>query len=142
VWPNKLEYSITTPTRAVIFGTSLRVDFRLAPLLKGLKIGTVTSQLIESHDFTLNSKDLDPLQNNYKTTRLVTFDMYTLSEEDRAGILNNEEVDGYQFSRTLDLPKTLRKCMQDTDTEGVKIKHKLKFRLQLHNPDGHTSEVL
>jgi hypothetical protein len=142
VWPDKLEYSITTPSRAVIFGTSLRVDFRLLPLLKGLKIGTITSQLIESHDFTLNSENSDTAQNHYRTTRPITFDMYTLSEEDQVGILDNEEADGCQFSRMLDLPKTLRKCMQDTDTQGIKIKHKLKFRIQLHNPDGHTSEVL
>jgi hypothetical protein len=39
------------------------------------------------------------------------------------------------------MPQTLTRCLQDTDTKGIKIRHKMKFRIQLHNPDGHISEV-
>src|SRR5436190_6983453 len=71
VWPNKIEYSITTPTKAVIFGTTLRVDFRLLPLLKGLEIGDIRLIFIESHDLTLNPEDPEPLQNNHATSRVI-----------------------------------------------------------------------
>jgi len=53
----------------------------------------------------------------------------------------DEAAEGYQCSRVLDMPQTLTRCLQDTDTKGIKIRHKLKFRIQLHNPDGHISEV-
>ncbi|KAJ9219765.1 hypothetical protein DTO169C6_7932 [Paecilomyces variotii] len=140
VWPNKIEYSISTPSKAVIFGTSLRVDFKLIPLLKGLKIGQITSQLIESYDLTLNPEDPDAIRNTYKTSRTIISDNYELEEGAELDIID-EEAEGYQFSRYLDLPKTLSKCLQDADAKGIKIRHKLKFRVQLHNPDGHTSEL-
>lgn len=31
--------------------------------------------------------------------------------------------------------------MQDAETRGIKIRHKLKFNVLLHNPDDHTSEL-
>lgn len=140
IWPNKIEYSISTPTKAVIFGTSIRVDFKLIPLLKGLKIGQIVSQLIESHDLTLNPEDPDSVRNTYKNTRTIVNDEHELDEEGNLEIID-EAAEGYQFSRFLDLPKTLTRCLQDTDTRGIKIRHKLKFRVQLLNPDGHISEV-
>lgn len=139
IWPNKIEYSINTPTKAVVFGTSIRVDFKLIPLLKGLRIGQITSQLIESHDLTLNPEDPDTVRNTFKTTRTILTDEHAL-EEDSLEIID-EAAEGYQFTRYLDLPHTLSRCLQDTDTKGIKIRHKLKFRIQLHNPDSHISEV-
>ncbi|KAL4787705.1 hypothetical protein BJX76DRAFT_285754 [Aspergillus varians] len=140
IWPNKIEYSISTPTKAVIFGTSIRVDFKLIPLLKGLGIGQIISQLIETQDLTLNPEDPDAIRNTYKTTRTIINDEYTLDQDNSLEIID-EAAEGYQFSRVLDLPKTLTRCLQDTDTRGIKIRHKLKFRVQLLNPDGHISEL-
>ncbi|KAE8353712.1 putative HECT-type ubiquitin ligase-interacting protein cred [Aspergillus coremiiformis] len=140
IWPNKIEYSISTPTKAVIFGTSIRVDFKLIPLLKGLKIGQIVSQLIESHDLTLNPEDHDAIRNTYKNTRTILNDEYELDHDNALEIID-EVAEGFQFSRHLDLPKTLTRCLQDTDTKGIKIRHKLKFRVQLLNPDGHISEL-
>jgi hypothetical protein len=39
------------------------------------------------------------------------------------------------------LPKRLSKCLQDVDVHGIKIRHKVKFNIALHNPDGHVSEL-
>lgn len=139
IWPNKIEYSICTPTKAVVFGTSIRVDFKLIPLLKGLRIGQITSQLIESHDLTLNPEEPDSVRNTYKSTRTILTDEYEV-DEDNFEIIE-EAAEGYQFTRYLDMPQTLTRCLQDTDTKGIKIRHKMKFRIQLHNPDGHVSEV-
>ena len=58
VWTNKIEYSISTPTKAIIFGTSLQIDFRLVPLLKGLKMGKVLTQVKEEQEFI--EKELIP----------------------------------------------------------------------------------
>ncbi|CAI7638347.1 unnamed protein product [Penicillium pancosmium] len=139
IWPNKIEYSISTPTKAVVFGTSIRVDFKLIPLLKGLRIGQTTSQLIESHDLTLNPEDSDSIRNTYKITRTIMTDEHELADESLEII--DEAAEGYQFTRFLDMPQTLTRCLQDTDTKGIKIRHKMKFRIQLHNPDGHISEL-
>ena len=140
IWPNKIEYSISTPSKAVVFGTSIRVDFRLVPLLKGLRIGTITTQVLESHDFILDPDVLNSYANSYKNQKIIATDEHTLDENEDPEILD-EEAEGFQFHRILELPKTLKRCLQDTDTRGIKIRHKLKFNVQLHNPDGHTSEL-
>ncbi|CAG7920099.1 unnamed protein product [Penicillium olsonii] len=139
IWPNKIEYSISTPTKAIVFGTAIHVDFKLIPLLKGLRIGTITSQLIESHDLTLNPEDPDSIRNTYKITRTILTDEHEM-DEDSFEIID-EAAEGYHCARVLDMPQTLTRCLQDTDTKGIKVRHKLKFRIQLHNPDGHVSEV-
>lgn len=139
-WPDKIEYSINTPSKAVVFGTSVQVDFKLIPLLKGLKIGQIESQLIETHDLTLNPEDHDSLHNTYKTSRTITTDEYEMNPDADMEIIDYV-AEGYQVTRRLNLPKSLTKCLQDTDTRGIRVRHKLKFRIQLHNPDGHVSEV-
>ena len=118
----------------------MQIDFRLIPLLKGLRIGQIVSQLVESHDLTLNPDDPESFRNTYKNSRTIVTDEHELDEENNLEVID-ESVEGYQFSRSLALPKTLTKCLQDTETRGIKIRHKLKFRIQLHNPDGHVSEV-
>ena len=118
----------------------MQVDFKLIPLLKGLRIGQIVSQLVESHDLTLNPDDPESFRNTYKNSRTIVTDEHELDAENHLEVID-ESVEGYQFSRSLALPKTLTKCLQDTETRGIKIRHKLKFRIQLHNPDGHVSEV-
>ncbi|PGG96872.1 hypothetical protein GX51_07609 [Blastomyces parvus] len=140
IWPNKIEYSISTPSKALIFGTSVQVDFRLIPLLKGLTIGTISTQLVENHDFVLNPNDDEAAQLSHKWTKIILQDICTLDQLEKSQSLNRD-ADGFEFSRILNLPKSLNKCLQDADTRGIKIKHKLKFRVQLRNPDRHISEL-
>jgi arrestin-related trafficking adapter 4/5/7 len=138
IWPNKIEYSISTPSKAVIYGTSVQVEFRLVSLLKGLKIGTITTQVVETQEFSLNPEAVATFLNHHKYTRVVADDEYTVPQD--PDILD-EEAEGYKFSRHLELPKSLTKCLQDAETRGIKIRHKLKFNVLLHNPDEHTSEL-
>lgn len=53
----------------------------------------------------------------------------------------DEAAEGFQFSRYLELPKSLNQCLQDCNAKGIKVRHKVKFNVQLHNPDGHISEL-
>lgn len=76
--------------------------------------------------------------NCQKCTRVVAEDEYQVPED--AEIVD-EESEGHRFSRHLDLPKSLTKCLQDAETRGIRIRHKLKFNIILHNPDEHTSEL-
>ena len=139
IWPNKLEYSISTPSKAVIYGTSIHVEFRLVSLLKGLKIGIITTQVVETQEFNLHPEAVSALINHYhRIARVVANDEYTVPEDPE---ILDEEAEGYKFSRHLELPKSLTKCMQDAETRGIKIRHKLKFNVLLHNPDEHTSEL-
>ena len=53
VWRNKINYSINTPSKAVIFGNTVTVNFALAPALKGLVIEQVNTRLKEAQELNL-----------------------------------------------------------------------------------------
>ena len=142
IWPNKVEYSISIPSKAIPFGSFIRVDFKLIPLLKGLVIGNITTSLKEEQEFIVDPEwGVAALGGGQtKTERMIAHDSYTIDAEAHEQILD-EAAEGYQFTRFLELPKTLNKCLQDCNVKGIKIRHKVKFNVQLHNPDGHISEL-
>ncbi|MCJ1316314.1 hypothetical protein MMC15_001635 [Xylographa vitiligo] len=136
-WEEKIDYCLSTPTKAVIFGTSVQCDFRLIPLLKGLKIEKMEVELIEQHDFTVEY--YLNFDRHHEFSRTVAAAAWELPEGTETEDINGQE--GYLFSGKLDMPKSLRECRQSVDLLGVKIKHKLKFNVKLRNPDGHISEL-
>lgn len=142
VWPNKIEYSIVIPQKAIIFGTGVQLNMRFTSLLKGLKIGAIKCNLVESQEFTIPASAGAPFERMHKSTRDVGSWTFEINEEEHyQDIIGETGQDGYTLSQNLPLPKSLRKCLQDCETDGIKIRHKIKFNVALHNPDGHTSEV-
>ena len=134
-----MDYCISTPAKAVIFGTNIQVDFKLIPLLKGLSIGRIEVELMEIHDMT--TELLTSLNRSFHSERVVSKDVWTIPEETEAEEIEGTGQEGFVFSRYIAIPKSLKECLQTVEVVGIKIKHKLKFNLQLHNPDGHVSEV-
>jgi arrestin-related trafficking adapter 4/5/7 len=142
IWPNKIEYSISVPSKAVIFGSFLRVDFKLIPLLKGLVIGNISTQVREEQEFVVDPDwGISALGGGQsKSDRTIATDNYQVDSEKDEQIID-EAAEGYQFSRFVELPKSLHQCLQDCNVKGIKVRHKVKFNVQLHNPDGHISEL-
>ena len=50
--------------------------------------------------------------------------------------------ESHRFQMTLELPKSLKNCRQSVDTENIRLTHKLRLYVNLHNPEGHTSQLL
>ena len=138
VWVNKLDYCLSTPTKGVIFGTAVRINFKLIPLLKGLRIGKIKIMLNQSLDVGIYYSAR--LFTRKKTNRAIVKDEWTLPEDTETEDIEGAE--GYRFSRTLELPKSLRECIQTVDTIGIKTRHSLMINIQMHNPDSHVSEVI
>ena len=136
LWPDKVIYSLSTPRKAVIFGTSVQLDFKLIPLIKGLKFGMITTELLERQEFTLQG---GAPRRSRTVSRSIAKDVYTLPEDAETVDVNGQE--GFVFSRQLPLPRSLRECMQTVTVKGIKIRHCLTFNVQLLNRDGHYSEV-
>ncbi|KAL7273571.1 hypothetical protein RUND412_003556 [Rhizina undulata] len=132
LWPNKVEYSISIPTKAVVFGSAIPIDIVLMPLLKGLTIGKVTCSLKELHSFQIQERSS---KNDMRNILTQTFESGKLDEED------GEDLGRWSLHERLELPRSLARCVQDCEVESIKVRHKLKFTIQLHNPDGHTSEL-
>jgi hypothetical protein len=142
IWPNKIEYSISIPNKAVAFGSFVQVDFKLISLLKGLVIGNVSTQVKEEQEFVVDPEwGVSALNNGVtKSDRVIGTDLYKVDAAVDEQVID-EVAEGYQFSRYLELPKSLNQCLQDCNVKGIKIRHKVKFNVQLHNPDGHISEL-
>ena len=140
VWPNKIAYNISTLSKASIFGTNVQLDFKIIPLLKGLKIGKIECFLFERQDFEVEQEALS--DKYYQVSRVVAEDVWELDEAVETEDIDGQ--DGYVFSRCLQLPKNLKDCVQSIDTHGIKVKHQIKFVVGLLNPPhpgGHKSEV-
>ncbi len=129
VWKDKIDYSMATPAKSVIFGTAVQANIRLIPILKGLKIGKIQIKLNET-------QELKAFERRHKYHREVVVDEFEIEEHSDP---NGQE--GYDLTRTLQLPKTLKKCLQGVDTPGLKVRHRLSFNIALINPDGHVSEL-
>ncbi|CZS92787.1 probable ROD1-O-dinitrobenzene,calcium and zinc resistance protein [Rhynchosporium agropyri] len=140
IWPNKIEYQIIIPTKAIVFGSAIDIEMKFTSLLKGLKIGKINCQLLEVQELSLPATS-QHMERNHKSTRDVKQWKVDLEEDNYQDMINEDGQDGYVMSKRLPLPKTLKDCVQDVDVHGIKIRHKVKFNIALHNPDGHISEL-
>lgn len=145
IWASKLAYKITVPQKNYIVGTSITADFVLIPLRKGVEISTIKMELIESrqlfcdyagrrishqHDMVVVQKDGMMPENSAHTVPNGVDDTDQLFDE------------SHRFTMSLDLPKSLKSCRQSVDTENIRLSHKLRLYVNLHNPEGHTSQLL
>lgn len=127
---------MSTPTKGVIFGTAIDVDFQLIPLSKGSRLQLIKTELVETQRLRISN----PKQTKQKvTSRNVVSEVWKFPED-----AMTEEIDGqdtYIVHRRIQLPKSLRYCTQSADSMGINITHYLKIRIDLMNPDSHVSEV-
>ena len=136
MWTDKISYAISTPSKAVMFGSTMQIDFKLIPLLKGLAIGKITTELVQKQKLELRGSRMGKA---CSFSRAVATDIAPGLQDVECEEIDGQ--DGYLFSRNLTLPRSLRQCVQDFEGHGIRIKHHLSFKLQLHNPDGHVSEL-
>ncbi|TVY20690.1 putative HECT-type ubiquitin ligase-interacting protein creD [Lachnellula arida] len=140
VWPNKIEYQLIIPQKAIIFGTAIDVEMRFTSLLKGLRIGQIKCLLIEEQEFRLPGLTAQS-ERRHKHTRDIDNWTFEMNEEEHYHDLLEDGQDGYVLKEQMPLPKKLSRYIQDVEVHGIKIRHKVKFTVALHNPDGHVSEL-
>lgn len=121
----------------MIFGTNVHVEFKLIPLLKGLKFGKVVTELNEKQEISIRGPRA-PIKSR-QVVRSIAKDEYRLPDNVESEDIEGQ--DGYTFSRAIRIPQNLKQCLQTVDALGIKIRHNLSFNVQMHNPDGHVSEV-
>lgn len=147
IWPNKVEYSIVVPQKAVVFGSHVPLESRFTPLLKGLELGDITIRLIEIHNFVStppsnSSSSFNPSMREYRHERTVAnWTVNTNRDEHWQEMIEDTGQEGWVVNTSLDLPRKLGKCVQDVNVHGMKVRHKLKMVVALKNPDGHVSEL-
>lgn len=133
-WEGKINYKIWIPTIGVVFGTTLIVWFRIAPLVKGLRLSKIHLSILETEWVHIRGRRL-----RARCHRPVK-DMYTFPEDQETEVFSG--LDCWVFPMQLNLPTALRECRQSVTVEGFHIQHAAEFTVRFVNPDGHMSEVL
>lgn len=141
IWPNKVEYSVVIPQKAVVFGTAIPLETRFTPLLKGLEIGDINCRLMEVHEILMTTPTGHSIREHKREREVKHWTLHINKEDHWNDMIEDSGQEGWVLNTQLDLPRKLGKCMQDTNVHGIKIRHKLKLVVALHNPDGHVSEV-
>ncbi|KAI8631131.1 arrestin [Xylariaceae sp. FL1651] len=140
VWPNKIEYSVVIPQKAVVFGSNIPLEMRFTPLLKGLEMGNITVKMFETQEFTVFGPGI-PTRTHKHDREVTTWSFEVTREKHWHDSIEETGQEGWVVNQELPLPKRLNKCIQDCTVQGIKIRHKLKLTVALNNPDGHVSEL-
>jgi len=118
----------------------------LCPLQKGIRIGKIKMDILERVQLTTaegrqnqNSKDTVVASHEEDMPANAT----PMTPEDMSGVAAESFAfdESYRFKITLPLERSLNKARQSVDTDHLKIFHNLKIYVNLHNPDGHISQV-
>lgn len=143
-WPNKVDYSISIPAKAIAIGSATPVHVLVVPLLKGLKLGPIKITMVE-HSQYCGSFGSVSTQERIVNKMRIKDPLDHMNEDNET---NNENDDDFSFqdrwevNTTFQIPPSLSKCTQDcTLLNSIKVRHKLKFVISLVNPDGHVSEL-
>lgn len=150
VWANKLSYSISIPSDAIVFGTSITADVELSPIKKGIRLGKVELRLMETVVKRIQASEVPDIRGDRsksEESEVAKTDM-EFPEHSRL-TYENETVDNpimademYRFQATLPLPKSLNQCRQDVDSHQINVSHRFKLMVNIHNPEGHVSQLV
>ncbi|KAK3186277.1 hypothetical protein K4F52_005041 [Lecanicillium sp. MT-2017a] len=141
IWPNKIEYSIVIPQKAVVFGGTIEMEMRFTPLLKGLELGEITAKMVESRECIIQGATGLNIREHRTDREVATWKFEVKREEDWQDVIEGTGQEGWALTKELSLPKKLRQCIQDINHHGIKVRHKIKLTVALRNPDGHISEL-
>ncbi|KAI7384698.1 hypothetical protein KC332_g15844, partial [Hortaea werneckii] len=150
IWANKISYSISIPTDAIVFGTSITADVELSPIKKGLRLGKIELRLMETVVKRIQASEVPDIRGDKtksEESEVAKTDM-EFPENSRV-MYDDETVDNptmademYKFKATLPLPKSLNVCRQDVDSHQINVTHRFKLMVNIHNPEGHVSQLV
>lgn len=130
VWPNKVDYEFSLPSKAVAVGSSTPVHLSMTPLLKGLKLGNIKMTLVEISLLTT------PFGHQKQVENVVAEKVIPMTDDGFEG------QDLWEVDNFFAIPPSLSKVSQDVEVSTlIKVSHKFKFVVGLRNPGGHTSEL-
>ena len=150
IWANKIAYSISIPSDAIVFGTSIIADVELSPIKKGLQMGKVELKLLETVVKRIQISELpDSRGDRSKSEELEVASVEMDFPEHSKVTYDDETIDNpsmademYKFKAKLALPTSLQECRQDVDSHQINVTHRFKLMVNIHNPEGHVSQLV
>ncbi|KAF7594610.1 hypothetical protein BBP40_008877 [Aspergillus hancockii] len=138
---NVVEYCISIPDVNIPFGSSFPVKFRLAPLSKDVKLGAITTKVIERHELRIRASASYSAQFNVH---------FLSSKRDHTVFSERYEPDEYVSSEPdiewctssmVRLPQDLASCTQQINSDTMKIYHLLALTVELKRGNGITTMI-
>lgn len=119
----------------------MTAEFTLCPLHKGVTIGKIKMEILERVTLTTEAGRYKTRQSDQVVAvheqEMPENSLIPLTEE-HTGIAD----ESFHFKITMPLERSLVKARQSLETDHIKIWHNLKIYVNLHNPDGHISQLL
>ncbi|KLO94832.1 Uncharacterized protein LW93_3517 [Fusarium fujikuroi] len=140
-WINKVDYSVSIPTKAAVFGGSIVLETRFTPLVKRLEIEKIVVTLVEFQEFSMHSRHYIYTREHKSKREISQWDFEMPREQYWQDTIEETGQEGWVMKKTLQLPKRLSECIQDIDTQGIRVYHKLKIHIPIRNQDGHVSHL-
>lgn len=150
IWANKISYSISIPTDAIVLGTSITADVELSPIKKGLRLGKIELRLMETVVKRIQATEVPDIRGDRSKTEESEVAKADMDFPENSRIIYDDETpdnptmadEMYKFKATLPLPKSLNVCRQDVDSHNINITHRFKLMVNIHNPEGHVSQLV
>lgn len=150
IWANKIAYSISIPTDAIVFGTSIVADVELSPIKKGVRLGKVELKLLETVVKRIQISELPDARGERSKSEESEVASTEMEFPEHSRVMYNDETidnptmadEMYKFKATLPLPKSLNVCRQDVDSHQINVTHRFKLQVNIHNPEGHISQLV
>jgi hypothetical protein len=150
IWANKISYSISIPTDAIVFGTSITADVELSPIKKGIRLGKVELRLMETVVKRIQASEVPDTRGDRTKSEETEVAKQDMEFPEHSRISYDDETtdnpmladEMYKFKATLPLPKSLHICRQDVDSHQINVTHRFKLMVNIHNPEGHVSQLV
>ncbi|KAK5123635.1 hypothetical protein LTR85_002673 [Meristemomyces frigidus] len=150
IWANKISYSISIPTDAIVFGTSITADVELSPIKKGLRLGKIELRLMETVVKRIQASEVPDARSDKTKSEENEVAKADMEFPEHSRIIYDDETadnptladEMYKFKATLPLPKSLNVCRQDVDSHQINVTHRFKLMVNIHNPEGHVSQLV
>ncbi|KAI8096526.1 uncharacterized protein BX664DRAFT_324190 [Halteromyces radiatus] len=130
-WTNKVDYDISLPTKLYHHGDTIRVAIRLTPLMQGLLIRQITCTFKEYATCKPVNGWFGGRSRSHGKILYYT----------RNNLINDNHTSPLCIQLTIPVPDTVEEIQCDTQSDQVRVRHKLKFVLSIENPGGHLSEL-
>ncbi|KAK0247281.1 hypothetical protein B0A54_16953 [Friedmanniomyces endolithicus] len=150
IWANKISYSISIPTDAIVFGTSITADVELTPIKKGIRLGKVELRLMQTVVKRIQASELPDVRSDRSKSEESEVAKVDMEFPEQSRLLYEGETsenpsmadEMYRFKATLALPRSLHQCRQDVDSHQINVSHRFKLMVNIHNPEGHVSQLV
>ncbi|KAK4580035.1 hypothetical protein LTR86_000237 [Recurvomyces mirabilis] len=150
IWSNKISYSISIPTDAIVFGTSITADVELTPIKKGIRLGKIELRLVETVVKRIQASEVPDIRGDRTKSEESEVAKQDMEFPENSRVIYEDETtenpsmadEMYRFKATLPLPKSLHNCRQDVDSHQINVTHRFKLMVNIHNPEGHVSQLV